>query len=75
MKLNQFIWLRKNRHLLFDEKFQQELAKIYKDSTVGLAIMAQELELPIKQVGLGLIAKLIQQWGEYAAIKLSADHH
>ena len=30
-----FIWLRKNRHLLFDEEFQQELAKISKNSTVG----------------------------------------
>ena len=36
-KAKLFIWLRKNRHLLFDEKFQQELAKIYKDSTVGLS--------------------------------------
>lgn len=36
-KAKLFIWLRKNRHLLFDEEFQQELAKIYKNSTVGLS--------------------------------------
>ena len=36
-KAKLFIWLRKNRHLLFEEKFQEELAKIYKDSTVGLS--------------------------------------
>ncbi|MGK7917424.1 MAG: IS1182 family transposase [Prochloraceae cyanobacterium] len=36
-KAKLFIWLRKNRHLLFDEQFQKELAKVYKDSTVGLS--------------------------------------
>ncbi len=39
-KAKLFIWLRKNRHLLFDEKFPQELAKIYQDSTVGLSKLA-----------------------------------
>jgi len=48
-KAKLFIWLRKNRHLLFDEKFQEELAKIYKDSTVGLS------PVPPAQLALAII--------------------
>ncbi len=39
-KAKLFIWLRKNRHHLFDEELQAELAKIYKNSTVGLSPVA-----------------------------------
>ena len=35
-KAKLFVWLRENRHQLFDQEIQEELAKIYKDSTVGL---------------------------------------
>ena len=30
-----FLFLRHNRHEIFDEEFQAELATIFKDSTVG----------------------------------------
>ncbi len=44
-----FIWLRKNRHLLFDEELQAELAKIYKNSTGGLS------PVPPAQLALAII--------------------
>ena len=44
-----FIWLRKNRHHLFDEELPAELAKIYKNSTVGLS------PVPPAQLALAII--------------------
>ncbi len=44
-----FIFLRHNRHHLFDEKFQGELASIFKDSTVG------HCPVPPAQLALALI--------------------
>ena len=48
-KAKLFIWLRENRHLVIDEKFQSELGKIYKDSTVGLS------PVPPAQLALAII--------------------
>lgn len=44
-----FIFLRHNRHHLFDEKFQSELATMFKDSTVG------HCPVPPAQLALALI--------------------
>ncbi len=44
-----FIFLRHNRHHLFDEEFQAELASIFKDSTVG------HCPVPPAQLALALI--------------------
>ena len=48
-KAKLFIWLRKNRHHLFDEELQAELAQIYKNSTVGLS------PVPPAQLALAII--------------------
>ena len=45
-KAKLFVWLRENRHQLFDHKLQEELSIIYKDSTVGLC------PIPPAQLGL-----------------------
>lgn len=43
-----FIFLRHNRHELFNEHFQAELATIYKDSTVGQCpVMPAQLALAL----------------------------
>jgi hypothetical protein len=44
-----FIFLRHNRHELFNDEFQAELAKIFKDSTVG------QSPVPPGQLALALI--------------------
>lgn len=46
-----FIFLRQNRHQLFDEPFQAELATIYKDSSVG------QCPVPPAQLALALIVQ------------------
>jgi len=48
-KAKLFIWLRQNRHKLFDQEIQEELAQIYKDSTVGLC------PVPPAQLALAII--------------------
>lgn len=42
-KAKLFLFLRQIRHELFDREFQQELAKVFKDSSVGLC-EAQDIE-------------------------------
>ena len=44
-----FIFLRHNRHEIFDEEFQAELATLFKDSTVG------HCPVPPAQLALALI--------------------
>ncbi len=44
-----FIFLRYNRHLLFDQQFQAELTTMFKDSTVG------HCPVPPAQLALALI--------------------
>ena len=48
-KAKLFVWLRNNRHKLFDQEIQAQLAKIYKDSTVGLC------PVPPAQISLAII--------------------
>lgn len=48
-KAKLFVWLRNNRHKLFDPEIQEQLAQIYKDSTVGLC------PVPPAQLALAII--------------------
>lgn len=48
-KAKLFLFLRQIRHELFDLEFQQELAKVFKDSTVGLC------PVPPAQIALAII--------------------
>ncbi|MEG4990265.1 IS1182 family transposase [Microcoleus sp. BR0-C5] len=48
-KAKLFLFLREIRHELFDDQFQQELAKVFKDSSVGLC------PVPPAQIALAII--------------------
>lgn len=48
-KAKLFLFLREIRHELFDYQFQQELAKVFKDSSVGLC------PVPPAQIALAII--------------------